>query len=335
MNAAVAENFAVMLNANAKRVNPVVKERIARLVAPENIYTSHTEDESRDMATEIASRDFPVVFTGGGDGTFVKFVNDYADRQAGAMPNIGVIPLGTGNAIASIVSSGNYECDLRSYVDRRHRDTQLLQLVECEGSRFPFGGLGWDAEVLNDYVGIKKSFGQTPLLGKMLQNVGGYFAAFFGRTMPRNLARMVSGKGVRNEVRITNLGKEAHALYGGNAVKAYGPGDVLYEGPTNITMFGTAPYYGSGFSVLPYSMNRTGSFQLRVVTMGMGKIVSNLRTIWKGRYVGPDIIDWHVNHVKMEFSNAIPYQYGGDAKGYRNSVELKLSPTTVDLLRFI
>jgi diacylglycerol kinase family enzyme len=327
-----------MLNANARRVTDGVCERIERLVAPENIYYSHSPDESLDITAEIASQDYPTVFTGGGDGTFVKFINDYSEIGAGfnvgsAVPNIGVLHLGTGNAVASIVSSGNYECDLRSYLDSGYRDFQKLALVDAEGSKFPFGGLGWDAEILNDYMALKHGVGANRFVKPLVQNLGGYFAAFFGRTMPRQIKRIF--RPGRTEVRVTNLGDEARVLYAGEAVKSYGPGEVLYEGPTNVTMFGSCPYYGHGLTVLPYSLTQPGFLHLRVVRMGMMKVLSNLRSIWKGTYVGDDSFDWHVKHVRLDFSEPVPYQYGGDAQGYRESLELKISPVCVNLLRFI
>ncbi len=331
------ENFAVMLNANARRVTPSVRKKIERIVAPENIFYSHTFEESEQITTEIASRKYPTVFTGGGDGTFVKFVNDYSARPVAQvqnpLPDVGVLHLGTGNAVASIVSSGNYECDLKSYVNSGYRNTQPLQLVQCEGMNFPFGGLGWDAEILNDYVELKRGIGSNRFLKPVLQNLGGYLTAFFGRTVPRHLANMFSK--VRTEVRITNLGSDALVLHGGEPVKAYGPGDVLYEGPSNITLFGTLPYYGHGLTVLPYAMARPGYFQLRVCRMSLLKAVTRLRSIWKGSYVGPDMLDWHIRHAKIEFSHKVPYQFGGDAQGYRQSLEIKTSPVGVNLLRFI
>ena len=325
------DNFAVMLNANARKVSKGVKAKIERIVAPENIFYSHSLDESQGIAQEIAERDYSVVFTGGGDGTFTHFINDYF-RAASSVPNIGVLHLGTGNAVASIVSSGNYECDLRSYIDSGYKDFQPLDLVQCEGMRFPFGGLGWDGEILNDYIFLKNRYGSNRLLKPVVQNLGGYFAALFTRTIPRHVAKLWRKPAT---VRITNLGAEAYALHGGEMVKSFSRGDVLYEGPSNITLFGTCPYYGHGFTVLPYSMSRPGFFQLRVCTMSLLKAIVKLRRLWSGKYVGPDMIDWHVKHVKLEFSEPVPYQYGGDAQGYRSELEVKTSPVKVNLLRFI
>ena len=333
-------NFAVMLNANARGVTRGVRKNIERIVPPEDIFFSNSQGESQDMVQEIASRRYPTVFTGGGDGTFVQFVNDYVGASEPVslqeeVPNIGVLHLGTGNAVASIVSSGNYEMDLQSYIDTGSSDFQKLHLVQCEGMRFPFGGLGWDAEILNDYYNLKHGIGSNRFIKPLVQNLGGYFAAFFGRTMPRALMNSLKRK-PRSEVRITNLGSEAHVLYRGESVKAYGPGEVLYEGPSNVTMFGSLPYYGHGFTVLPYAMTRPGFFHLRVATMGLHKVLANLRSIWKGAYVGDGMLDWHAENVRLDFSEPVPYQYGGDAMGYRDSLEINTSAMEcVNLLRFI
>ena len=82
-------------------------------------------------------------------------------------------------------------------------------------------------------------------------------------------------------------------------------------------------------------MARPGYFQLRTATMGVLKVLGHLPSIWKGTYVGDDMLDWHCKHIRLEFSKPVPYQYGGDAQGWRDSIEVKISPLSVNLLRFI
>ena len=337
-------DFAVMLNANARRVTPEVRRRVAKFVAPENLFFSHSEAESVDIVREIADRKFPTVFTGGGDGTFIKFINDYAQEtglgglkapsDVALRSNIGILHLGTGNAVAQIVSSRRFESDLESFVHTKTSDCQALPLVRAEGQNFPFAGLGIDAEILNDYMSLKRGLGANRWLKPAIQSLGGYFAAFFGKTVGRRLSRAFTSQ-PRTEVRITNLGDAAYILQDGEPVKAYGKGEVLYEGPMTATMFGTCPYYGHGLTILPYAMRRPGYFQLRMVKMGMMKAVAKLPSLWKGTYQGRDIYDWHVRQVKLEFNQPVPYQYGGDAQGERTSLILETAPLKVNLLRFV
>lgn len=331
------QDFAVMLNANARRVTPDVRRRVAKIVPPENLFFSHSEDESTAIVSEIAARRFPTVFTGGGDGTFIKFVNDYATTthaQTALPANLGVLHLGTGNAVAQIVSSGNFECDLKSFAHTKTNDCQALPLVRAEGQNFPFAGLGIDAEILNDYVALKNGLGSMPVFKPALRSLGGYFAAFFGKTVSRRIRRAFSHE-PPTEVRITNLGETAYALQGGVPVMECSRGETLYEGPMTATIFGTCPYYGHGLTILPYAMMRPGYFQLRMLRMGMLKAVSRLPSLWKGTYQGRDVFDWHVRNVRLEFNRPVPYQFGGDAKGERTVLDLETAPLKLSLLRFI
>jgi hypothetical protein len=188
--------------------------------------------------------------------------------------------------------------------------------------------------LLNDYCAIKNGIGSNRFLKPVLQNMGGYFTALFTKTMPRHLMQALRGQS-RTEVRITNLGSQAHVLHRGRVVRTYGPGEVLYEGPQNVTLFGTLPYYGHGMTVLPFAMTRPGFFNLRVCTMSLPRVLTRLRSIWKGTYEGPDMFDWHCSHVRLEFSRPMPFQIGGDAQGWKESMDLRISPLQVNLLRFI
>ena len=331
-------DFAVLLNAHARGVNAKVLEDLTEIVPPENLFLTRSVEESQKTTQEILDRGFGTVFTGGGDGTVVHFINQVMSRSNGgngapaSFPNIGILRLGTGNAIAEMVSSGSYLCDLKAFVRNNHRDYHVLPLVECEGRRFPFAGVGWDAEILNDYVSMRKRMSGTPL-APLFENVGGYFGAFFGRTAPRKMMNTFSR---RPSYRIVNRGITAQFLGpDGEVVEEYAPGDVIFEGKANCIMVGTCPYYGYGMKVLPYANTQTDRMQLRIVTMPLPKVLANLRSIWQGRYRGDDIIDVMVEKITLDTTVHIPYQEAGDAMGYRESMDLCVSSEKINLLRFI
>lgn len=328
--------FAVVLNANARKVNDRVLDTLSEIVPPEDLYYSTSENDSRNILSRILERGYETVFTGGGDGTVVNFINQVvqgAGRAATSCPNIGILKLGTGNALAEMVSSGSYLCDLKSFVNNAHRDYHILPLVQADDACFPFAGLGYDAELLNDYRALKQSLGET-FLGPVVQSVGGYFMALFARTIPRHMASLVKRR--RVEVRVRNLGKRALLVGADNTVAhRFAQGEVLYEGPTNLAMVGTCPFYGYGLKALPFADRMPDAMNLRLVQMGIPSILSNLRSLWVGRYEGPKILDYLVDHVELEFSAPVPYQEAGDAAGYRDRVEFGLSPTRVNLVRFI
>ena len=121
-------NLAVVLNDNAKRVTPQVRATIHELVPERAIFYSRSLDDSKAIARKVVEAGYDAVFTGGGDGTVIQFINDLVATRA-PLPDLGVLPLGTGNAIASMVSSGDYLHDLETYVLEKQVDYQLIGLI--------------------------------------------------------------------------------------------------------------------------------------------------------------------------------------------------------------
>src|SRR5207253_1283255 len=70
-------------------------------------------------------------------------------------------------------------------------------------------------------------------------------------------------------------------------------GEVIYRGPCKIAAAGTVPYYGFGFRVFPYALRAPGRFQLRLTAIGVPKILSNLRTLWRGGPPPSGVLDFH------------------------------------------
>ena len=330
--------FALMLNDRAKRVSDEVREGLAELVPPEDRFFSGSMEEAQEITEEIVRRRYPLVFTGGGDGTVIDFM-DRITRVAEKMPDvpppaIGILRLGTGNGLAQLISSGDFRSDIKSYVANGFQDTQRLALIECEGRRFPFAGLGWDAEILNDYIHVKTRYGTKPVVGKMVQNVGGYFAAFFLKTVPRMTTRVVK----RSQAigRVVNLGERAYRLGSGGVVRrVIGPGEVMYEGRLQFAMVGTSPYYGFALKVMPFAGLTPNFMHLRMGSMGASAAVRDLRKVWTGEWEHPELYDFYVRHVRVEFDQEMPFQIGGDGTGWRENAEFALSKASVRLVRFI
>jgi len=209
----------------------------------------------------------------------------------------------------------------------------VLPLVEVEKRRFPFAGLGWDAELLNDYVQIKQRVRDTAL-SPLFENVGGYFAALFTTLIPRRTAAFFSGD--QPKVRIVSTGGEAwRTKDDGSPGERFQPGEVIYEGPANCVMAGTCPYYGYGMKVLPFANQSPQFMQIRVIQVGIASILANLKPVWQGTHRDEGILDFMVQGVHLEFEEEMPYQEAGDAMGYRREVDFNVSHTKVNLLRFI
>jgi diacylglycerol kinase family enzyme len=330
--------FAVYLNSNARRVSPDVVERIEELVHPDDIFTSDDPQSAYGHAACILDRQYPTVFVGGGDGTVVQLVNAL-HAEAGRrpdlppVPTLGVLSLGTGNALSRLVSSGSAIQDLKSYVVNPSHDVWSISLVSWEGRVFPFGSLGVDAEILADYAMVRDG-PVGKVLKPLFQNVGGYFVSFFTATTPRHVKAALRRE--HRTVRITSLGDRAAAIGNdGEPTRTWGPGEVIYEGPANAVITGTVPIYGYGLRILPFADRQPDFFQLRVSRIHLLRAFVNLDGIWNGTYRNEDLIDHYVQHVRVELSSPMPFQIGGDYMGERDTLELELAPRRLRLLRFI
>ena len=194
-----AERVAVLLNANARSVSETLKRELENFVPPEDLYYSRCFDDARSIARKVLEKGYRTVLTGGGDGTFVGYVNclfeqaqqPRASASHGAlklmpvpaneilMPRFGVLRLGTGNAVAEFVGASGHRLGVVEDILRaRSGEVSMarpLHLLLHEGKRAPFAGLGIDAKVLNDYVSIRDHIGPGGL---------GYFCSVVGKTLP-------------------------------------------------------------------------------------------------------------------------------------------------------
>jgi len=296
---------------------------------------SHNHAEASEAIEWILEQGYGTVFTGGGDGTIHQFINSFKDL--GEIPRIGVLPLGTGNAVAEIVSSGDPLIDLRNFIANPSEDTVSLPLCESDGVTFAFGGLGLDAQLLNDYFRLNRRMVAAPAR-RVIRSLGGYLAATLTMTVPRMMGRWLRGAQVN--VRITNVGERAYAIaHSGDGVgtvgRQFSHGEVFYDGPANATIFGTCPYYGYGMKLLPFAGMEPGCFHLRVSNVPTARLLTNMRSLWNGSLQDKHLQDFQVEAIKVEFSESMPYQIAGEAMGPRDEVTIRIAKQSVDLVRFI
>jgi diacylglycerol kinase family enzyme len=326
--------FAVVLNRNAKKVTEKVEELSGELVAPDDLFLSTSAEHSEEIARTLVERGYETVFAGGGDGTVMHIINQLAHYPLEQQPVIGILKLGTGNAMARMVSSGNLKGDLKTYIRSATRETIPISLVETEGIRCPFAGVGIDAEILNDYRFAKDNWGAGGVLNPVMQSVGGYFFAFFARTVPRRAAQVILRNSPIAQVTVKNgichrLGRD------GELLDEFGAGDLIYEGPLTIALAGTVPFYGYGMKVLPFATNDPERMHLRVSNIGTGHALAVLPGIWRGEVPSDKIHDFLAEEVEITLDKEVPFQIGGDASGSRRSVTFKTIPNCVRLLRLL
>ena len=309
---------AVLLNANAKQVNARVRRALSGVVPAEDLFFSRSPEEADQIADMVVARGYGTVFTGGGDGTFVSWVNQILDRtesHEAPAPRFGVLALGTGNAVAEMVGAKPHDHlrDLTRFIRGEVPFFRRLDLLTCDGRRTPFAGVGVDAAVLNDYNWLRERLAATPLR-RLALGAKGYGLAVLLRSLPRVLMERRP-----TYCEIINTGRAAWRLdaEGRRVGPAIGNGELLYAGPCMMAAASTVPYYGLGLKLFPFALSRPGMMQLRVVgQMNLSSVLFNLPAVWSGRFTHPGILDFQVERVSLQLERPMPLQVGGDAHGW-------------------
>jgi len=340
--------IAVLLNRNARRVTDSMVQKATAIVGSDHVYASRSLDEAEAMARQIVQRGYGTVVCGGGDGTLVRAVNlihHYVHesnawrmeryRRFGETqdllgnPRFAFLKLGTGNGMCGVVGAGDPINDLRTLVNYVPSRTQSIPLIDLDGERFFFGGVGYDSQILDDYNRIKAR-AKNRLLKAMMQNVTGYLAAILSRTVPR----LVAGTGERLEGRVVTVGRAYYVdPRRGDAVQEIEPGTTLFEGDARIISAGTTPFFGYGFRMYPFARMMPGMMQLRIGTVGPLGALPHIVGLWKGSYRNPrGMFDFLVENVRIELNHPFPFQHSGDAQGLRDRLDLKIADDTLELV---
>ncbi len=325
---------AVILNGRARGVKPQVLRRIGNIVPARDIFVSRSLDRSREIARIVVERGYDAVLLGGGDGTFVQCLTDLgaqARRRGVRVPSLGVLKLGTGNALAwTLGASSPTEEGLRHDVARAcaEEDRGELPLLEVDGRLTPFAGLGLDAQILEDFHATTKAldaFGVGRHLGPGVR----YALAVGLKSTPRFMFRQLQ------EVVAINLGAPAWRIgAGGQRIGApIAHGQVLYRGRCSLAAGSTIPYYGLGMKMFPYAQEMPGRFNLRCSSSSTAEILGNLPAVWRGVYASDTVADFLVDKVELRLERPAPIQIGGDLQPIpRDRLVLSLAPRPISVI---
>jgi diacylglycerol kinase family enzyme len=328
-----AHRAAFLLNANARGVSDRLIERLAEIIPAGDLFLSRTLEDAEVFVRTIARRGYGQVYLGGGDGTLVTtlgLLRAITDREGLAMPAVGVLKLGTGNAMAKAMHAAEPLVDASHIVSKGALSMKQVEMVETEdGVLTPFAGMGYDGAVLNDYMWLKDRVKSSPIARRMVESLWGYLGAMLFRTVPNEL------KAPLPHVRVTTA---SEAFYmqptkDGDVEKVLPAGSLLYEGPAPIISIGSIPYFGYGFKMFPFAAQKPGYVQLRVGSTPIPIILAKLwPSVWNGTFRHAELKDFLVKDVVIESDRALPYQLGGDASGHRERLAFKASRETVSMV---
>ncbi|MBM4281202.1 MAG: hypothetical protein FJ137_10755 [Deltaproteobacteria bacterium] len=327
-----AHRSAFLLNRNARAVSDRLVERLAAIVPAGDLFLSRTLDDATVFARAIARRGYGQVFLGGGDGTLVTTMNLLRTHTAAEglpMPSVGVLKLGTGNAMARALGALDPLVDAHHILQRGAAQQRTVDFVETDdGVLTPFAGMGYDGRVLNDYVWLKERAHGSPVTRALAESVGGYLGAMLFKSVPQE-----SGAPTTN-LRITSRHDAwfLRATERGDVEERIPAGTPLFEGNAATVCVGSIPYFGFGFMMFPFAMQKAGHVQLRIVGAPIPSILANLYPkVWRGTWRHPRLLDFHVRDVEVQSDRPLPYQIGGDARGQQTNLRFRVSEQPVEM----
>lgn len=349
MNTTDRPKVAVLLNMNARVVTPKVIRCVQQVVPPSDLYASRSLSDAERIVADVLRKGYDTVLTGGGDGTFVGFLGAF-QRHASQhehpegntvralapqkLPRMGVLKLGTGNALAGLsgaspLSGGGMLEDILHLRAGRIGKGRRLDLVEVDGICAPFAGFGYDALILNNYVRFKKLVSGSPLkpLGEGLT---GYALSISFLSVPQAALKKFP------DVEVRNAGAPARRIDDdGNHTGAPIPeGGLLYKGPARFVSAGTCPNFGFNFKVFPFAGKQPARMHLRVACTGVAQALWNLPAIWQGKWRSPTFHDFFVERIHVKCDGPMPLQVGGDAKGYHDELTMGVMDRPIELIDF-
>jgi diacylglycerol kinase family enzyme len=340
VQAGARSRVAVILNHNARGVRPEVVERLERLVPHRDLFVSHAVEDSRAIARTVVERAYDGVLFGGGDGTFVQCLSDIAGEARlwdAPLPGVGVLRLGTGNALADALGASRPTLDglvkdLRRARGARTDSEKMLPLLEVGGKLTPFAGCGLDAQILDDFAALGRTIDQ--LAGDHASKIGAgarYAMTVALRSTPRFLLSELP------KIEVINTGGPAYVVdWRTGRVRDEKPlatGAVLFRGRAALCSTSTIPYFGLRMKMFPYVESRRGKFQLRCSTASAYETIRNLPAVFKGEYLSPNLHDFLCDGVEIRVERPVPVQVGGDLQDApMNKLSVTLSEQPVRVL---
>jgi diacylglycerol kinase family enzyme len=316
-----------ILNGNARRVRGDLRAKLERAL-PGGVRFTTSLDHARAVFRDDVPRGLDLIVLAGGDGTVVMGLSLLAEACRGAgkpEPAIGILRLGSGNAIADAVgASDDAAGDLARLVrgDGVWRTTPLLDVL---GVRAPFAGLGVDAQLLEDHAAVGRLIDRVPGAKRLIGSGARYALSAALRSVPRFASR------TRPNAIVTNLGTPAIEMSStGPTGREVAAGERLWRGGCTLIAGATIPFFGFGLKMFAFATARGDRFHLRCGDAGLIEIVRGTPAAFRGEYFSDRVRDFLCDRVAIELDAESPIEAGGELLGRRRRVELGLAaPVTL------
>jgi diacylglycerol kinase family enzyme len=326
-----ARRVAVLLNRAAQGVTAARVRWFRARVPAADLFVPDGLAAAREAIAAIAARDYDVLCTGGGDGTFMLAAEALLARAPARLPALLPLRLGTGNAVHDVCGSSppsrrGLARDLARAAAPGERIAPL-RLLEVAGRIAQFAGVGLDADWAADYAQlIKRHVGNGALL-PLVRGVPGYALTALALTIPRLIRRpFVAVKLVAPE--------GATALDGdGRAIRTLAPGATLYEGPATLVAMSTVAPYSAGFPFFANADRIGDAFEVKVAIASALQVVRHARRLLGGGHDPARMLDFATTALRLELPVATRYHVGGDVLPATRVLTVGMSPRAVPVLR--
>ncbi len=295
---------------------------------PGRVRVTESLEEARYVVRAELARGLDLVVLGGGDGTVVMGLSLIAEACRGAgkpEPAIGVLRLGSGNAIADTVgATEDPETDLVK-LSRGFGAWTKVPMIDVLGVRAPFVGMGVDAQLLEDHEAVSRVVDRVPVARSVIGGGARYALSVALRSVPRFATSR------RPNVIVTNRGAPAIAMKREGATGATIAKDQrLWEGACTLVAGATIPYFGFGLKMFAFAGERAGKFQLRCGDAGLFEILRSTPAAFRGEYFSKNVTDFLCDRVTVELDEETAIEAGGELLGRRRNLELSIgAPVTL------
>jgi len=315
------------VNGNARRVDKRLRAKLER-VLPGRVRFTTSLEHARAVIREDVHRGLDLIVLGGGDGTIVMGLTLLAEACRGAgkpEPAIGILRLGSGNAIADTVGAGEDAARDLARLVRGDGTWRTIAMLDVLGVRAPFVGLGIDAQLLEDHHAVGEVLDRMPGAKRFVGGAARYALSVALRSVPRFARR------TRPHAAIKNLGAPAIEMSRtGPTGRQLAAGEVVWRGACTLIAGATIPFFGFGLKMFAFTNVRRDRFHLRCGDAGLFEIVRNTPAAFRGEYFSAHVCDFLCDRVAIELDTEAPIEAGGELLGHHRHVELGLAaPVTL------
>jgi diacylglycerol kinase family enzyme len=312
-----------IVNGNARRLRGRLRARLERAL-PGSVRFTDSLDEARATIRAEIKRGVDTLVLGGGDGTVVMGLTLLGEACRGAgrpEPAIGVLRLGSGNAIADSLGASDDVVEDLERLARGAGVRRSIPLIETLGVRAPFVGMGVDAQLLEDHEAIGRVVDRVPIARSLLGGASRYALSVALRSVPR------FASGDRPHAVVTNVGSPAIEMQRTGPTGRTEPvGTVLWQGACTLVAGATIPFFGFGLKMFTFAGTRAGRFQLRCGDAGLFEIMRSTPAAFRGDYFSDHVSDYLCDRISVKLDRETAVEAGGELLGRRKDIELSIAP---------